>query len=92
MMFMILFGHECWKKTATVFGCLLFTRVFVARALSLAFMGLSSTAARALNVMLKMERWMAEHRADPRRSRLRRLVPNLGFFFIPLKHVEAFRE
>ncbi|KAG2486034.1 hypothetical protein HYH03_015242 [Edaphochlamys debaryana] len=43
-------------------------------------------------VMLKMERWIAEHRQDPKRSRLRRLIPNIGTFFTPLKLVEAFRE
>ena len=43
-------------------------------------------------VMFKMERWIAEHRQDPKRSRLKRLVPLLGNFFFPLKLVEAFRE
>ncbi|GLC52785.1 hypothetical protein PLESTB_000668100 [Pleodorina starrii] len=43
-------------------------------------------------VMLKMERWIAEHRQDPKRSRLRRLIPGIGAFFTPLKLVEAFRE
>ncbi|KAL6756635.1 IMP-specific 5'-nucleotidase-domain-containing protein [Haematococcus lacustris] len=43
-------------------------------------------------VMLKMERWIAEHRQDPRRSRLRRLVPQLGNFFTSLRLVDAFRE
>ncbi len=43
-------------------------------------------------VMFKMERWIAEHRQDPGRSRLKRLVPQLGNFFCPLKLVEAFRE
>eukprot|EP00197_Chlamydomonas_leiostraca_P009671 CAMPEP_0202866692 /NCGR_PEP_ID=MMETSP1391-20130828/8306_1 /ASSEMBLY_ACC=CAM_ASM_000867 /TAXON_ID=1034604 /ORGANISM="Chlamydomonas leiostraca, Strain SAG 11-49" /LENGTH=452 /DNA_ID=CAMNT_0049546665 /DNA_START=324 /DNA_END=1683 /DNA_ORIENTATION=+ len=43
-------------------------------------------------VMLKMERWIAEHRQDPRRSRLKRLVPQLGNFFTQLKLVDAFRE
>ncbi|KAG2425106.1 hypothetical protein HXX76_014015 [Chlamydomonas incerta] len=43
-------------------------------------------------VMLKMERWIAEHRQDPKRSRLRRLIPGIGTFFTPLKLVEAFRE
>lgn len=42
--------------------------------------------------MLKMERWIAEHRQDPKRSRLRRLIPGIGTFFTPLKLVEAFRE
>ena len=39
-----------------------------------------------------MERWIAEHRQDPKRSRLRRLIPGIGTFFTPLKLVEAFRE
>lgn len=43
-------------------------------------------------VMLKMERWIAEHRKDPSRSRLKRLVPQLGNFFTTLKLVDAFRE
>jgi len=43
-------------------------------------------------VMLKMERWITEHRQDPKRSRLKRLVPQLGNFFTPLKLVDAFRE
>lgn len=43
-------------------------------------------------VMLKMERWIAEHRQDPQRSRLKRLVPQLGAFFTPLKLVAAFHE
>ena len=42
--------------------------------------------------MLKMERWIAEHRRDPKRSRLRRMVPTVGTFFTPLKLVDAFRE
>ena len=37
--------------------------------------------------MQKMERWIAEHRADPRTSRLRRMVPTIGSFFVPLKWV-----
>lgn len=43
-------------------------------------------------VMIKMERWIAEHRQDPRRSRLRRLVPQLGNFFTGLKLLDAFKE
>lgn len=43
-------------------------------------------------VMQKMERWIMEHRQDPRHSRLRRMVPNVGSFFTPLKLVEAFKE
>lgn len=30
-----------------------------------------------------------EHRQDPRRSRLRRIVPTVGSFFTPLKLVGA---
>ncbi|KAI8465948.1 MAG: IMP-specific 5-nucleotidase [Monoraphidium minutum] len=43
-------------------------------------------------VMSKMERWIAEHRQDPRRSRLRRIAPTVGNFFTPLRLVDAFRE
>lgn len=43
-------------------------------------------------VMLKMDRWIMEHRRDPRNSRLRRMVPTVGSFFTPLKLVEAFKE
>lgn len=39
----------------------------------------------ALQVMQKMERWIVEHRKDPRSSRLRRMVPTIGSFFVPLK-------
>ena len=42
--------------------------------------------------MFKMERWIEEHRQDPKRSRLKRLLPQLSHFFLPLKLVEAFRE
>lgn len=43
-------------------------------------------------VMQKMDRWILEHRQDPRNSRLRRMVPTVGSFFTPLKLVEAFKE
>lgn len=43
-------------------------------------------------VMQKMDRWIMEHRQDPRNSRLRRMVPTVGSFFTPLKLVEAFKE
>ena len=39
----------------------------------------------ALQVMQKMERWIVEQRKDPRTSRLRRMVPTIGSFFVPLK-------
>ncbi len=42
--------------------------------------------------MQKMEKWMAEHKQDPRRSRLKRLIPSIGSIFLPLRLVEAFRE
>lgn len=42
--------------------------------------------------MQKMERWITEHRRDPRQSRLRRMVPSIGSFFTPIKLVEAFQE
>ena len=43
-------------------------------------------------VMQKMERWIMEHRQEPRHSRLRKMVPSIGSFFTPLKLVEAFSE
>ena len=43
-------------------------------------------------VMQKMERWIMEHRQEPRHSRLRKMVPSVGSFFTPLKLVEAFSE
>ena len=46
----------------------------------------------SLEVMQKVERWVEEHRRDPRASRLRRIVPTLGSFFTPLKLVDAFLE
>eukprot|EP00887_Chlorella_sp_A99_P006869 scaffold2.g6869.t1 len=46
----------------------------------------------SLEVMQKLERWIAEHRKEPRQSRLRRLVPLLGSFFTPLRLVDAFLE
>lgn len=41
----------------------------------------------SLEAMQKLERWIVEHRNDPRTSRLRRLVPTLGSFFTPLRLV-----
>ncbi len=46
----------------------------------------------SLEVMQKMERWILEHRKDPRNSKLRRMVPTIGTFFTPMKLVEAFKE
>uniref|UniRef100_A0A383VVS2 IMP-specific 5'-nucleotidase 1 n=2 Tax=Tetradesmus obliquus TaxID=3088 RepID=A0A383VVS2_TETOB len=43
-------------------------------------------------VMVKMERWVQEHRSDPRRSKLKRIVPTVGSFFTPLRLADAFRE
>ena len=43
-------------------------------------------------VMQKMERWIMEHRQEPRHSRLRKMVPSIGSFFTPLRLVEAFSE
>lgn len=43
-------------------------------------------------VMQKMERWILEHRKDPRNSKLKRMVPTVGTFFTPMRLVEAFRE
>ena len=45
-----------------------------------------------IEVMEKIERWVNEHRENPKLSTLRRLVPTLGKFFTPLKMVEAFQE
>ena len=38
----------------------------------------------AAEVMAKLDRWVEQHRADPARSRLRRLIPGIGAFFTPL--------
>jgi len=43
-------------------------------------------------VMEKVERWILEHREDPKRSRLKRLVPTLGSFHTGLKLTEALEE
>lgn len=44
-------------------------------------------------VMEKVERWVREHVADPNRSTLNRLIPNLGpRFHTPLPLVRALRE
>lgn len=45
-----------------------------------------------LEVMQKVERWVEEHRQDPRGSRLHRIVPTIGSFFTPLRLVDAFME
>lgn len=46
----------------------------------------------SLEVMQKVERWVDEHRRDPRTSRLRRMVSTVGSFFTPLRLVDAFLE
>lgn len=46
----------------------------------------------SLEVMQKVERWIIEHRTDPRQSRLRRMVPSVGNFFTRIRLVEAFKE
>ncbi|KAK3287440.1 hypothetical protein CYMTET_5047, partial [Cymbomonas tetramitiformis] len=43
-------------------------------------------------VMVKMERWIREHRQSPRGSSLKRLVPTIGKFYTALKLVEALEE
>lgn len=43
-------------------------------------------------VMVKMERWIREHRQSPRGSSLKRLVPTIGKFYTTLKLVEALEE
>ena len=45
-----------------------------------------------LEVMEKVEKWVEEHRATPRTSRISRMVPTLGSFFTPLRLVDAFWE
>lgn len=35
---------------------------------------------------------LQEHRSDPRRSKLKRIVPTVGSFFTPLRLADAFRE
>jgi IMP and pyridine-specific 5'-nucleotidase len=42
--------------------------------------------------MQKVERWVEEHRREPRSSRLHRTVPSVGTFFTPLRLVDAFCE
>lgn len=46
----------------------------------------------SLEVMQKVERWIAEHRKDPRNSKLKRMVPSVGNFFTALRLVDAFKE
>jgi len=46
----------------------------------------------SLEVMEKVDRWIAEHRRDPTSSKLRRIVPTLGTFYTPLRLVDAFLE
>ena len=46
----------------------------------------------SLEVMEKVDKWISEHRRDPRSSKLRRIVPDIGSFYTPLKMVEAFLE
>ncbi|KAH7622210.1 putative IMP-specific 5'-nucleotidase 1 [Nannochloris sp. 'desiccata'] len=46
----------------------------------------------SLEAMQKVEKWIDDHRRDPRASRLRRMVPTLGSFFTPLRLVNAFLE
>ncbi|CAM6103264.1 unnamed protein product [Calypogeia fissa] len=43
-------------------------------------------------VMEKMEKWVEEHLADPRRSTLNKLVPEIGRFYTPLPLVRALKE
>jgi len=42
--------------------------------------------------MEKMDRWIREHRRDPQKSKLLRLVPTIGSFFTELNLTRAFRE
>jgi IMP and pyridine-specific 5'-nucleotidase len=43
-------------------------------------------------VFAKMQRWVAEHRKDPRRSKLKQLVPSVGAIFTELPLAAAFHE
>jgi IMP and pyridine-specific 5'-nucleotidase len=43
-------------------------------------------------VAAKFEAWVADHRADPHRSRLRRMIPGVGAFFTPLPLTKALAE
>lgn len=46
----------------------------------------------SLEVMEKVDKWIAEHRREPRTSKLRRMVPTVGSFYTPLRMMEAFLE
>lgn len=46
----------------------------------------------SLEVMEKLDKWISEHRRDPRASKLRRMVPTVEVFYTPLRMVEAFLE
>jgi len=46
----------------------------------------------SLEVMEKVDKWIIEHRRDARTSKLRRIVPDIGCFYTPLRMVEAFLE
>jgi len=43
-------------------------------------------------VMEKMERWIREHREDPRRSKLKQMVQTVGDFYTGLKLTDALAE
>ncbi len=43
-------------------------------------------------VAAKFEGWVADHRRDPHRSRLKRLIPGIGAFFTPLPLTQALAE
>lgn len=46
----------------------------------------------SLEVMEKLDKWIAEHRREPKTSKLRRMVPTIGSFYTSLKMTEAFLE
>lgn len=46
----------------------------------------------SLEVMQKLDKWLVEHRREPKTSKLRRMVPTIGSFYTPLKMTEAFLE
>lgn len=43
-------------------------------------------------VFSKMQRWLSEHKTDPRRSKLKQLVPSVGAIFTELPLKAAFKE
>jgi len=46
----------------------------------------------SMEVMQKMERWVREHQQDPKRSSLKRMLPEIGKFYTHLPLVDALME